>query len=717
MLQVTSARGVRTCWSLEPGPCIAAAMRRVVLALAILLLGTIAAGAQTNSDPKVHARLIVERGEVAPGGNVTVALEEIIRPQWHTYWINPGEAGLPTEIHWQLPPGWRAGPIQWPYPKRLPVGSLMNYGYENKVWLLTDLTAAPEAKPGAVTLKAHASWLVCKEVCIPEEAEVSAPLTIAAAPSPPYPTVEEQFVAARAKVPSPSPWQVIFRAGSNLDVFISSFALGRAQLKEALFFPFHAGTIADFSQQRFAAVSNGLVLRLKPAEKGLGNRPFSGVIVLRSLDGSVQALSIRAKPGVVPAVNFPAPNAAGGAGLVIALAFALLGGVLLNVMPCVLPVLAMKALAIANVAHGERRQIMRDGLAYGSGAVLSFIAFGGAVVIFRNAGEAIGWGFQLQQPVVVAGFALLIFAIGLSLSGVFEVPSFGAGDALARAGGIAGSFFTGVLAVAVAAPCTAPFMATALGYAVTQRAAVALLVFAALGLGFALPFVLIGVAPPLAKWLPKPGAWMQRFRQFLAFPMYATALWLVWVLSFEVDPSKVLVVFALALIVAFVLWGFGAAQGQRARWRIISWVFLAIGVAAILQFLPLLNSGKSAAAASSVNTSSMPSRPFTAAVLEDLRAQHRPVFVNATAAWCITCLVNEKAAFSSAKVREAFARMHIAYLVADWTNRNSEITALLQAHGRTGVPLYLYYPPGASEARVLPQVLTEGEVLRVIAQK
>jgi thiol:disulfide interchange protein len=689
-------------------------MRLAVLGCLALLSGTGPAAAQIDSAPKVQARLVAEAGEIAPGGTVAVALEEIIRPGWHTYWINPGEAGLPSELKWSLPPGWRAGAMEWPYPRRLPVGPLMNYGYEGKVWLLTELTAPHDAKPGdAITLKATGSWLVCKEVCIPEDQALNVPVTVNAAPAPPYATIEEQFAAARAKIPVPSPWPATFHRDDTLDVFLAAPALAQAQLKDVAFFPLSAGVITDFAAQTFSPAANGLVLHLKPAKNGKPKQ-VAGVVVLTSSDGSVQALTVAARPGAVPSVENSRGTFAG-MSLALALLFALLGGVILNLMPCVLPVLAMKALAIANTAHRDRRESAGEGFAYGAGAILSFIALGLAIVILRAGGEAIGWGFQLQDPVAVAGFALLIFAVGLNLSGVFDVPGVGAGESLARRGGIIGAFFTGILAVAVAAPCTAPFMAAALGYALTQSAAVSLLVFLALGIGFAAPFVTIGLSPAVTRAFPKPGAWMLRFRQFLAFPMYATALWLVWVLSFETDPTHVLLLLALALLVAFALWIFGSTQERTGRWRAAGWLAVLLGLGTLVQLLPLVEAG-APASHSVAEIGRLPSQPYSAARLTALRAQHRAVFVNATAAWCITCLVNEKVAFASGDVQDAFARRRIDYLLADWTNRNPEITALLQAHGRSGVPLYLYYAPGAAEAVVLPQVLTAGDVLKVIGR-
>ncbi|HEY1639006.1 MAG TPA: protein-disulfide reductase DsbD domain-containing protein, partial [Rhizomicrobium sp.] len=546
---------------------------RCLCAILGLFLSATAAGAQIDSAPKVRAQLIAEISEIAPGGTVAVALEQNIRPGWHTYWVNPGEAGLPTEIKWALPPGWHAAAIQWPYPKRLPVGPLMNYGYEGKVWLLTKITAPSDAKPGdVVTLKATGSWLVCQEVCIPEDQPLSLPLTVSAHPSPPYATLADEFAAARAKIPAASPWPVRFRLSEKLDVFLASPPLAKAQLKDAAFFPLSGDAITDFAPQSFSLAPDGVVLHLKPARKPKIGASLAGVVVLTSPDNSVQALTIAAKPGPVPDAQLGESNE--GTSLPLALLFALIGGLILNLMPCVLPVLAMKALAIANSAHADRGQSAREGFAYSAGAILSFLALGLAIAILRAGGEAIGWGFQLQEPAAVGGFALLIFVVGLNLSGVFEVPGIGAGEALTRRSGPVGAFFTGVLAVAVAAPCTAPFMAAALGYALTQSVAVSLLVFLALGIGFAAPFMVIGVSPALTRWLPKPGAWMVGFRQFLAFPMYATALWLVWVLSFETDQAHALLLLALALLIAFVLWVFGSTQDRSGYWRATGWLAL-----------------------------------------------------------------------------------------------------------------------------------------------
>ncbi|HEY3777803.1 MAG TPA: protein-disulfide reductase DsbD domain-containing protein [Rhizomicrobium sp.] len=666
------------------------------------------AWAQIDHAPKVQARLIPEASAIAPGKTLGVALEQNIRPGWHTYWRNPGDAGQAIEIHWTLPPGWRAGPIAWPYPKELPVGPLMDYGYEGRPWLLLNLTAPADAKPGRqVVLRALANWLVCKEICIPESATLSLPLTVAASSPPPDAAVAARFAATRARLPVPSPWPARFHAGGTLDLFVAAPKLDKAQLNAVTFFPFQEGDVKGIAPQHWSVSPEGLLLRLEPGKLAARLHRLSGVLVLEATGAPTQALEIAAAPGVVPAVPFNA-----GLSFALALLFALLGGIILNLMPCVLPILAMKALAIASHS-GKSGRAVGEAFAYGAGAVLSFAALGAVVVGLRAGGQAIGWGFQLQQPLVVGLLALLMFAVGLNLSGLFEVPGFGAGDALARRGGRVGAFFTGVLAVVVAAPCTAPFMAAALGYALTQPLLFAMLIFVALGVGFAAPFVAIGLSPALLRLLPRPGAWMDTLRQVLAFPMYATALWLAWVLSFETDSGRLVVLLGAALVLAFALWALGNAQVSGRR-RGPAWAMALCGAAGFVALVPLLNA--SAPAGVRVANAALASQPYSDARLKSLRAEKRGVFVDATAAWCVTCLVNEKIALEDAQVRSAFASRRVAFLVADWTNRDPDVTALLSAHDRSGVPLYLYYAPGAADAVVLPQILTPGTVLNALSR-
>jgi thiol:disulfide interchange protein DsbD len=683
---------------------------RWLAALALLLAVATPALAQIDDAPKVHARLIAEHEAVAPGGTVTVAFEQVIRPGWHTYWRNPGDVGQPTTLAWTLPAGWKGGALQWPYPIRLPVGPFMDFGYKGKAWILTSVTAPADAKPGdTVTLKAAVSWLVCKEVCVPEDATLTLPLRIGA---PGAPLMPSEFAAARARIPAPSPWSARYRLGEALDLFIAAKPLADAHPESADFFPFGDGMVKGPAPQVMGFARDGLVLRLTPgkvlAKKG---GALEGVLVLTSTDGSTQALDIKALPGPVPEADFAGSD--GGIGFLWALLLAFVGGLILNLMPCVLPILAMKAFALSSQAGRDRREAVRESFAYGIGAILSFVGLGALLIALRAGGQAIGWGFQLQEPIIVAGFALLMFGVGLNLSGVFEVAGFGGGDSLSRRGGEAGSFFTGILAVAVAAPCTAPFMAAALGYALTQAPILALGIFLALGVGFAAPFVLIGISPMVMRALPKPGAWMLRFKQALAFAMYGTAAWLVWVLAQQAGANAVASVLAAMVATGFAAWIWGVSRFYSPRGRGIGALVTLIALLAALSCLAFLKSAP--VQAGSVNVTGLASEPYSAARLAALRGENRPVFVNATAAWCITCLVNDEVALSSARVKDAFAQRHVAYVVADWTRRDPEITALLSAHGRSGVPLYLYYAPGAAEPRVLPQILTEGEVLAALA--
>jgi thiol:disulfide interchange protein DsbD len=433
--------------------------------------------------------------------------------------------------------------------------------------------------------------------------------------------------------------------------------------------------------------------------------PLQGLLVLTSSDGSTQALEVSAPPGPVPPAQFD--NAASGdLTLWLAILFAFLGGLILNVMPCVLPILAMKALSLAS--HGAEGR--RESFAYTGGAVLSFAVLGLAIILLREGGQSVGWGFQLQSPLAVAGFALLVFAVALNLSGLFEIGSITAGEGLVRRGGMTGAFFTGVLAVAVAAPCTAPFMAAALGFALAQTAVAALAVFVALGLGFALPFLLLGIWPRALTFIPKPGPWMLTFKQFLAFPMYAAAAWLVWVLAQEAGPRGVALVLAAMIALALAAWLWNVTRDLSARGRSIGALIALAVLASGLYGVSLLRDASAAPAARSTRAG----EPYTAAKLAALRAANRPVFVDATAAWCITCLVNEDAVLSRASIKSAFAAKNVAYLVADWTNQNPEVTALLKDNGRSGVPLYLYYAPGARTPIILPQILTESGVLGVL---
>ncbi len=590
----------------------------------------------------------------------------------------------------------------------------MNYGYENRVWLVSHITASSSAKPGeSVTLKVAASWLVCKEVCIPEDTSLALPLKIAAQPQPADTALAVAFAEARARVPVSSPWPMRYRLTDRLQLFVAAPMLAKARPVTADFFPLTARDVRMSAPQSFMVTRDGIVLDLVPAKKFRSDRELTGVLVLTSRDGSVQALKVSAREGVVPQTEFMSEA---GMTVPLALLFAVLGGLILNLMPCVLPVLAMKALALANQSGAQRHEASAEGWAYGAGAILSFTALGLLLIVLRAGGAEIGWGFQLQEPIAVAGFSLLMFAVGLNLSGVYEINPIAAGDSLTRRSGL-GAFFTGVLAVAVAAPCTVPFMAVALGFALTQSASVALTVFALLGVGFAAPFVVLGQWPWLQRVLPRPGAWMNVLKQALAFPMYGAAVWLTWVLTLQTNAAGVAAALSALVLFAFAMWLWSSTRSLGARGRTIGALATLLGLLASFSSLALLRAeNPKAEGTTSLAPKAIASEPYSAARLLALRAAGRPVFVDVTAAWCITCLVNDEAVLSRPSVRDEFSKRHVTFLLADWTTRSPEITRLLESEGRSGVPLYLYYAPSAQEPRVLSQILTEREVLSVLDQ-
>ena len=684
------------------------------MALFLLFLFALAPVGAMAGAPKVRVRLISETTSVAPGGRLRIAFEQDIPAGWHTYWRNPGAAGTPTTLAWSLPKGWRAGSLLWPYPERLATGPLIDYGYEHKVWLLSHLVAPRGARPGSlVTLKAAAQWLVCKEICIPQSAVLTLPVAISATAPVPYATIAAKFAAARARLPVPSPYSVRYgRHGAQLVLFVASKELAAAGPATALFAPFSGGQIVPTAPQRLRRLGSGIALELeaRPHQHGA----LRGVLELRAADGAVTALAIAAPEGTVPKVDFTRRATQS---LVVALLLALGGGLILNLMPCVLPVLAIKILAIAESARHHRVRVAIQGLAYGAGVLLGFVGLGAGAVFLRAGGIAVGWGFQLQQPLFVAVFALLLFTVGLNFSGVVEFGrSFGGGSRLVGRADAWGAFFTGLLAVAVSAPCTAPFMAAALGYALSQSAAVAILVFTALGIGFATPFVLLALMPRWRRWLPRPGIWMVRLREALAFPMYGASAWLLWVLSEEAGSTALIASLGAMIGVGFAGWAYKASRQAGHFWRRAGALASVLAVVGSLSGLGLIrqNAARAGGAVKAVIAAGLDAQPYTAQRLAQLRKAGRPVFVDATAAWCITCIVNEKLVLQAPSVQRAFKRNHVAYLVADWTSRNAQITALLRAHGRAGVPLYLFYAPGAARAKVLPQILTPEGLLQLL---
>ncbi len=698
-------------------------LRALILALVLGVFASAPARAQAAHPQHVQVALISDAAAIAPGAHFTVGLVQTIEPGWHTYWRNPGDSGDATKIAWHLPTGFSAGDIQWPAPERMPVAFLMNYGYAGEVIFPIAMTAPARLPIGrAATLNADVSWLVCSDICIPEQATVSLTLPVEARGRE---NRTDGVRVARAEALLPDP------LGSGLLRKLAHITSGdsgtlsielpgdASRLRNLAFFPYPRNAIDHAAPQNPRVGPGGVSFTLKAGSAhNLGNVPLSGVVTseIRMPNGAWRrfAFELEATPGTVIAGTTEAPAAGaevgaaaavppssqGGGSIGVAMLLAFLGGLILNIMPCVLPVLSIKALAFAG--GGNIAETRRQGVLYLIGVVGAFLGMALLLMVLRGAGEAVGWGFQLQSPWMSAGLALLFFVIGLNLLGVFTLGGGlqNAGAGLTRQGKDLSALFTGVLAVVAATPCTAPFMAGAIGMALMQSNAATLAIFAALALGFALPLTALSFLPTMQRWLPKPGAWMERAKIVLAFPMFATAAWLISVLSAQSGAGGVVGVLMFAAAIAFAL-----VVGRWGRvWVIVGAAALVIaGVFAI----PALNAPHIA----SVQTA----EAWSSARVAQLRAQGKPVFVNFTAAWCVTCQVNELGVLRSPQVRDAFRAHNVAYLEADWTNPNADIAAALAAQGRAGVPLYLYYPPGNAPPVVLPQMLNEDLVVLTVS--
>ncbi|ONG53542.1 cytochrome C biogenesis protein, partial [Pseudoroseomonas deserti] len=574
------------------------------------------------------------------------------------------------------------------------------------------LTVTPPAslKPGDVfTLEARASWLVCEKVCIPEEGVFRLDFPVEAAPRM-DPAQAADFAGAEAALPRPAPWAAaIGFDGQQGAIRIDSPDLTPATVKSAEFFPAEWGVLDHAAPQVLQVADGALRLGLPRGAAPMPPGPMQGVLVLTDAGGQRSAFTVAAQPGALPA----AVSTAAALPLWQAALWAALGGLILNLMPCVFPILAMKAIGLARLSGAARGTVRAHAASYTAGVVLSFLALAGLMLGLRAAGSVAGWGFQFTAPLFVTAMGWLMLAVGLNLSGVFE---FGRpvrmGSTVAARGGHLGSFATGGLAVLVATPCTAPFMAAAIGAAMAMPPVSALAVFAAMGFGMAAPYALLALAPGLAARLPKPGAWMARLKEILAFPMYGAALWLLWVLAQQVGPEGLAAALAGGLAIGFAGWALGSAQAARRRGA--QWLGRGTAVLAVCAALALLPQMVGAPAASANTAAEAGSEPWSEARLAQLRAEGRPVFVNMTAAWCITCKVNERVALQSDGVRKAFEAGNIAYLKGDWTDGGPAIAAVLRAHGREGVPLYLVYPAGGGAPVVLPQILTEQIVLQAL---
>ncbi len=739
----------------------------------------------------VRAELVAEQDGVVPGQTVALGLRLRHAPHWHTYWEMPGDAGLPTRIQWKLDPGYAAGSLQWPIPTLLRVGGLANYGYEGTV-LLPVTVQVPVTAPlgGTAKLAAHVDWLVCNDLCIPGGADLSIDMPIRSAtnvrPVPDAPAI----AAARRLVPAPVSLGRgrAVRTGQRIALeFDAADVPSRALPHSLQFFPFEAGRIEAAADQILQLQGSHVRLELRAAappaddfkalrgvlvaDAGPGANGWAGTIdlPLSAFASSQAAPTVSVGTGVAssaPARQTPVPGnaqtsasatvnsgpalaptpldadaqrpaAANALSLTVALAGAALGGLILNLMPCVFPVLSLKLIGLVRHRRETPSRIRLQGAAFALGVVLSFVGLAAMLIALRAAGSQIGWGFQLQSPLVIAGLIGLFFVIGLNLLGAFEF-TLGSGmvnravDAVAGSAaaspercaepeGLSGSFATGVLVAVVAAPCTAPFMGAALGYAVTQSAPVALLVFAALGAGMAAPYFVLTMVPSWLERLPRPGAWMERLKQVMAFPMFLTCVWLFWVLGQQIDMDAVAGMLATLVGLGLWAWATGLVQRGAPRYR---WLAGAAVLATGLTLTPLLRAALHPDAARRFSSLGSSAQTPPGSAVEWVRwtqdaqaralAQGSPVFVDFTAAWCITCQANKRLVLHDERVEAAFRAQGVVPLQADWTRRDDAISRELARLQRSGVPVYVFYDRKGAQ-HVLPEILSTQAVLDALA--
>ena len=695
--------------------------------LLVALLSCFPAWAQKDTSPHSEAALVAETKSIQPGTPFTVALRIRMEPKWHSYWINPGDSGLPTKINWQLPGGWKAGEIQWPYPHKISTPPLMTYGYENDVWLLTKITPPKNLPQKPVTLRAKADWLICQDSCLPAKADLKLVLPVENS----APSLDARWSAAFAKTRQEFPtaksdWIISAEKAAKGNGVVLHFTPPAGNETESAwaendtyFFASDASIVEHAAPQKISKVGDGFRVELAPSEYSRGAPKQLRGVLLAPAGKAWNAAGNRAMQVDVPvgkanslaSTPLAAKTTSGtSTTLPIALLLALGGGLLLNLMPCVFPVLSLKILGFVQQSGEDKSQIKKHGFAFGAGVLLSFWTLAGALLIVRAAGGDAAWGFQFQSPVFVAGLVILLFAIGLNLLGAFEI-----GVSLTRVsapknshGGLSGSFWSGVLATVVATPCTAPFMGAALGFALAQPAAVALLVFTFLGVGMATPYVVLSLNPELIKKLPRPGAWMETFKQLMAFPIFITALWLLWVFGLQTGVEGMTFLLGALLFLSAAIWIYRRGQSTPARAGALVFAGLAFALAWNgAGFQPV----EAVSSATKSGANQIAWEAYSDEKVKSSLAAGRPIFIDFTAAWCITCQVNKRTTLRRPEVMDALAKSNVVLLSADWTRQDETITKALESYGRNGVPTYVLLAPGEVKPEILPEVLSPSIVM------
>lgn len=660
---------------------------------AATLIASHASAQNLLQDRIATARLIADIHSRDAQGNFWAGVNFTLPSGWHIYWQNPGDSGLPPSIEWHLPAGITPGEIHWPVPHRFVTEGLVNYGYSDNVTLPISMLSK-QATQGI--LKANLRWLVCRDVCIPESAALS--IDLAKAATKPDKIALENAIQSVPQIHRGDAYFVTNQMQTTIAIQIpENVTLGTNNFA---LFPISEGIIRTQTPPQFEIRNNWLLIHAQSSTSAQSSAAFKAVLRANSTDATPIMFEFNAKKTATLPPSVPAESEKKNLTLLPALLLALLGGLILNAMPCVLPVLSLKALSLSKIAEKSRRASLYEGLAYTLGILVSFAVIGIGLLILKSGGQAVGWGFQLQSPAFVLMLAIITTLVALNLMGLFELPVLLGTNTLSNQG-YWGSFFTGVLAVALATPCTAPFMAPALGYALTQPPAVAIAVLLSVGFGLALPYLLISFSPALRHLLPKPGAWMLRFKQFLAFPMIATTGWLLWVLMQQTGSIGIIAGFCTVFFVALSAWGIATSTARLSKWFWWGVMSMTIGVSLLmpprtLQLMPEIMSDTSM---------EFRTENFSLANIAALNAEGKNVFVDVTAAWCLTCKINERLVLHTQATHELFQKHHVTVMVADWTQRDDAITEFLASYDRSGVPFYVYYPAQGTPV-VLPSLLT-----------
>lgn len=652
--------------------------------------------------------LITENTSIAPNHDFLAGLHFVLDKGWHIYWLNAGDAGEPPRVDWHLPAGVTAGALQFPAPQRLPLGPLMDFGYENEVLLPVPMRADASLKAGSkALLRGHLHFLVCSNVCIPGKAEIEDSVPVTAQPGALNPGIEPLFVATERHLPRSLPAGTSVTVRQTNAAFIVALHTGH-RITSAQFYPFDQNVIANAGAQAVEPLADGVRVTV-PKARDLQKAPAQLHGLLKLPDGTAYQFTSAI-------ATAPAATAANSESLAAMLGLAFLGGLILNLMPCVFPVLFIKGLSLVQSSGEERNRLRIHGAIYTLGIVVSFWAIVALLLLLRAGGSHLGWGFQFQSPYFVASMALLLFFLGLSLAGQFEIglSVTSVGGELAQRSGYSGSFFTGVLATIVATPCTAPFMGAAIGFALSQSAAVTFAVFTALALGLAAPYVLLTLQPAWTRILPRPGAWMEYLKQAVSIPIFATVIWMVWVFAQTVGANGVAALLAGLLVAAIAGWVLGH---WPAKWGSATIAILLLIAAIALPTVAAKELPAPASRNAATSSDTLGWQPFSPSALATDRAQGKPVFVDFSAAWCLSCQVNERVVLDRPDVEKAFRKSGVVMMRADWTNHNDTITAALAQLGRSGVPTYALYSGGAEATpKVLPEVLTSGIVLGALQQ-